>query len=79
MMKFEKAKAVATIVLAATMICACGGGGGDPGSENPPPPPPPVSLTYSVQLLGAGLEDTVTGLSIDATGLPVNGGTARRD
>jgi hypothetical protein len=78
MMKFEKAKAVATIVLAATMICACGGGG-DSGSENPPPPPPPASLTYSVQLLDAGLEDTVTGMSVDATGLPVNGATARRD
>jgi hypothetical protein len=79
MMKFGKVKTVAPIILAATMICACGGGGGDSGSGNPPPPPPPASFTYSVQLVDAGLEDTVTGLSIDASGLPVNGATVRRD
>ena len=59
------------------VLCACGGGGSDAGSGNVPPPPPANS--YTLQLVDASLEDTLSGVEIEASGLPVSGATARRD
>jgi hypothetical protein len=78
MMKFRKARTIAAIAFTSATVCACGGGGGDSGGGSPPPPPP-AALTYTVQLVDAGLQDTATGLSVEATGLPLNGATARRN
>lgn len=78
MTRTGKAKSAASILFAAVMVSACGGGGGDSGGGSPPPPPS-AALTYSVQLVDVSLEDTVTGLPVEATGLPVSGATARRN
>ena len=62
----------------AMLVSACGGGGGsDEGGGNVPPPT--AARSYSVQLVDAGLEDSLTGLDVEASGLPVSGATATRD
>src|SRR6187397_2588426 len=52
----------------AALVTACGGGGGygdDGGNAPPPPPPPPAAVVRDAQFV----EDTVSGLRFNATGV----------
>lgn len=66
------------LVLMALVVTACGGGGGgsndgdNGGGGN-------VGTTYTVDLTAVGMTDTRTGLSVDASGLPVGGATVTRN
>ena len=64
---------------AALVTTGCGGGGGDGGgSPPPPPPPPPAAVTYTLTLTGIDLDDTRGGVTVDPSGLPIDGARATR-
>lgn len=74
---FRKSVTALPVLGMTLILCACGGGGDDSAGGNPPPPPP--ASAYTLQLIDVSLVDTVSGLAVDATGLPVSGATARRN